>query len=141
MHMTTKHPFVFHLVQESLWQRAVSTGEIYYPPTYAQDGFTHGTANPELLLNVANHFYKDVPGSWLCLKMTAASLNVSGVEVVYEGTAPVGDREPDFEGSQDERFPHILGGIHPDAVVDVCDVKRSANGGFLSVEGITTNPL
>ena len=32
-----------------------------------QDGFIHLTKEPSLLLTVANHFYKGVPGDWLVL--------------------------------------------------------------------------
>ncbi len=48
------HPFVFHLVQASLWDETVAADSTYYPPTYDIDGFTHGTANPQKLLAVAN---------------------------------------------------------------------------------------
>ena len=52
-----EHPYVFHLVQADLWHATLAEqGSIYYPPTYDVDGFTHGTANPEKLLVVANHF-------------------------------------------------------------------------------------
>ena len=46
-----QHPHLFHLVQADLWQTAVDSGAAYFPPTYQQDGFTHATANPELLRN------------------------------------------------------------------------------------------
>lgn len=131
-----KHPYLFHLVQAELWEAAVSNDAAYYPPTYKQDGFTHATANPELLMNVANHFYQDVPGKWLCLKMTSDSLIAGGVEVVFEGTAPVGDKEANFDGTDDELFPHILGGIHQSAVLEVYDVVRAEDGTFISVPGI-----
>lgn len=52
---------------------------IYYPPTYDADGFIHGTANPDRLLSVANHFYRDIPGDWYCLRMTVDSLASTGV--------------------------------------------------------------
>lgn len=32
--------------------------EAYFPPTFASDGFTHATAVPSRLLDVANHFYQ-----------------------------------------------------------------------------------
>ncbi|MEM7098989.1 MAG: DUF952 domain-containing protein [Pseudomonadota bacterium] len=131
------HPYIFHLIQADLWQAAVDSDQMYYPPTYEQDGFTHGTANPNLLLNVANHFYQEVPGEWLCLRMTVDSLKQGGVEVVFEGTAPVGDKQPDFPGTDDELFPHILGGIPPAAVLDVHQVIRTGDGGFVSIEGVT----
>lgn len=131
-----EHPHVYHLVQESLWQAAVAGNKAYYPPTYEQDGFTHATANPALLMNVANHFYLDVPGDWKCLKMSVDSLAAAGVEVVFEGTAPVGDKQPEFDGSDAELFPHILGGIPPAAVLELLTVERSADGRFLDVIGL-----
>ena len=135
--MPQEHPFVFHLVQASLWDQTIARDGTYYPPTYEVDGFTHGTSNPQKLLNVANHFYPDVPGRWYCLRMTVESLKASGVETVYEGTAPVGDIQPDFEGAGDELFPHIKGGLTPAAVLGTHDVIRGDDGSFLSIKGIT----
>ena len=70
--------------------------------------------------------------------MTVESLAETGVKTVFEGTAPVGNKQPDFDGADDELFPHILGGIHPDAVLEVHKVNRSEDGTFLSIEGITS---
>ena len=134
---TPEHPYVFHLVQAALWDATVAEDTTYYPPTYEADGFTHGTSNPNKLLNVANHFYPDVPGDWYCLRMTVDSLKQTGVETVYEGTAAVGDKAPDFEGADDELFPHIHGGIAPAAVIEVHAVIRAEDGKFLSISGIT----
>ena len=128
-----EHPYLFHLVQKDLWEAAKTSGRTYFPPTYDQDGFTHATANPDLLLNVANHFYTDVPGEWQCLKMSVASLKAAQVDVVFEGTAPVGDKQPEFSGSNDELFPHILGGIPPSAVLDVLQVDRTDDGRFTMI--------
>ncbi len=130
------HPYVYHLVQATLWDTAVESGETYYPPTYEVDGFTHGTSNPAKLLSVANHFYPDVEGQWYCLRMTVESLEKSGVKTIFEGTAPVGDKQPDFEGSENELFPHILGGINPSAVLEALPVLRADDGTFLSIEGV-----
>lgn len=135
--MATDHPFVFHLVQATLWDRTLETGETYFPPTYDVDGFTHGTSNPQKLLNVANHFYPDVKGDWYCLRMTVDSLAATGVNTVYEGTAPVGDIAPDFEGADDELFPHIHGGITPAAVLEAHPVQRDSDGTYLSITGVT----
>jgi len=135
LHQT--HDFVYHLVQADLWQQSITNNSVYYPPTYEQDGFTHGTANPQKLLQVANHFYKDIPGAWLCLRMTVASLAASGVEVVFEGTAPVGDMPAEFDNSNDELFPHLQGGIHPTAVLGTHSVERTSKGEFLSITGVS----
>ncbi len=135
------HPYVFHLVQAELWQATLAKrGSVYYPPTYDVDGFTHGTSNPEKLLVVANHFYSEVQGDWLCLRMTVESLQESGVETIFEGTAPVGDKPADFEGSDSELYPHILGGISPSAVLAAHNVVRSDDGQFIQIEGITDSP-
>ena len=114
----------------------MASNSAYFPPTYEVDGFTHGTSNPAKLLPVANHFYPEVTGDWYCLRMTVDSLAATGVETVYEGTAPVGDKAPDFEGSTDELFPHILGGIAPAAVLEAHPVRRAADGTFLSIDGV-----
>ena len=74
----------------------------------------------------------------MLFRSTVESLAATGVETIYEGTAPVGDIQPDFEGADDELFPHILGGIHPDAVIEAHKVNRSDTGVFLSIEGVTT---
>ena len=86
---------------------------------------------------MANHFYPDVKGDWFCLRMTVQSLVATGVEIVFEGTAPVGDIQPDFEGANDELFPHIHGGISRDAVLEVHFINRAEDGTFLSIDGVT----
>ena len=132
----SEYPFVFHLIQAALWDEAIASDRTYFPPTYSQDGFTHGTANPDKLLTVANHFYQQTEGDWYCLRMTTESLRASGVTVVFESTAPVGDQLPDFEGSEDELYPHIMGGISAGAVLEVLPVERGEAGEFLRIQGL-----
>lgn len=133
---TNKYPFIFHLVQKEAWQKALDENAVYYPPTYEQDGFTHATANPDFLLTIGNHFYTAVEGDWLCLRMSVETLKQSNVQTIFEGTAPVGDKEADFDGTDSELFPHILGGIHPDAVIQAHVVERGDKGEFLAIDGI-----
>ena len=57
------------------------------------DGFTHMTADPTKLVDVLNHFYKQVEGDWVCLKTNADTLRGGGIELTFEETAPVGDIE------------------------------------------------
>jgi uncharacterized protein (DUF952 family) len=131
-----KYPFVYHLIQKELWEKTLADKATYFPPTYKQDEFTHATANPNFLLTIGNHFYKEVEGDWLCLKMSVESLSATGVKTIFEGTAPVGDKQADFEGTDSELFPHILGGIHPSAVLEVHEVFRDDSGRFLAVAGV-----
>ena len=71
--------------------------------------------------------------------MTVESLAKAGVKVIFEGTAPVGDKAPDFEGADDELFPHILGGIPREVVIKSYPVIRSKSGEFLSIPGVTSD--
>ena len=86
---TTKYPYIFHLVQKELWEETLANNGTYYPPTYSQDKFTHATANPDFLLIIGNHFYKEVVGDWLCLRMSVDTLQTTGVKTIFEGTEPV----------------------------------------------------
>lgn len=124
---------IYHLSLGSDWTKTVKTDSIYYPPTYEQDGFTHGTANPEKLLQVANHFYRASKGDWVCLAMTEAAINKTGVQVKFEPAANVGDQDGKLEGEA-ELFPHLYGGIAPAAVHGVYAVVRDETGGFVSID-------
>lgn len=133
---TAKYPYIFHLIQKESWDAALASNTTYYPPTYKQDEFTHATANPDFLLIIGNHFYKDVTGEWLCLRMSVDSLQSTGVKTIFEGTAPVGDKQPDFPGTDSELFPHIMGGINAAAVLQAHRVVRAKDGTFLTVVGV-----
>ena len=136
--MPQEHPFVFHLVEATLWNENLKSDGTYYPPTYEVDGFTQGTSNPKKLLNVANHFYLDVKGQWYCLRMTVASLKASGVETTYEGTEnQQGISTRISMGAYNELFPRIHGGLKASAVLEVHTVNRAPGGTFLSIENIT----
>jgi len=125
---------IFHLALADDWQRAVDSAGPYYPPTYDTDGFTHGTSDLPLLLTVANHFYADSTGDWVCLQMTEKSLAARSIAVKYERAAPVGSTSGDFAGSDDIWFPHILGGIPAGSVTAVYAVTRDHDGRFLRIE-------
>jgi len=138
--MPQEHPFVFHLMQATLWDQNTASGGTYYPPTYEVDGFTHGTSNPQKLLNVANHFYLDVKGQWYCLHMTVESLKASGVETTFEAAAnQLGVSTRISMGAYNDLFPRIHGGLKTSAVLETHPINRArANEGiFLSLENIT----
>ncbi|CAM9889344.1 unnamed protein product [Pylaiella littoralis] len=136
--------YIYHLVQEAKWKEA--GGEAYLPPTYAADGFIHATKEAQLLLPVANHFYTDVPGIFICLCIDTAKLKS---EVKFEAAAPVGDKPahskaeaedrpagPDGKQPRQPLFPHIYGPIDSAAVVAELAVKRTDAGAFLSIEDL-----
>lgn len=124
---------LYHMCEVSRWE-AVGN-KVYYPPTYEQDGFIHATADPSMLLTVANHFYKDSTDSWICMELNPSWL---GARVVYEPAAPVGKKDTMHrtEGESVPLFPHIYGGIPKLAVTKIFKINRSATGDFLSIENL-----
>ncbi len=108
----------------------------YFPPTYDQDGFTHGTGEAAKLLDVANHFYRENKGEWVCLEMPEHQLNDSGAIVRYEPAAAVGNKSGKLVSIEESKplFPHIYGGIHPSVVTGVYAVERASDGRFLSID-------
>lgn len=131
-------PFIYHMCDTAAFAEATKDGGLYYSPTFAADGFIHATANPLFLLEAGNHFYKEVPGAWICIKLDVSLLG--DAKVVYEAPAPVGAIEAvDYEAEHkipDVTFPHIYGGIPAAAVVQTFAIMRSEDGGFVSIEGL-----
>jgi uncharacterized protein (DUF952 family) len=127
---------IFHLALANDWAQATDNNSTYYPPTYKQDGFTHGTSDANKLLEVANHFYTDSIGAWVCLEMTTESLEAEKVEVRYEPAASVGDTSGKLKSSVLQEtllFPHLYGGIHPAVVTQVFPVQRDDDGRFIEI--------
>lgn len=86
---------ILHLVAKAEWE-AKPADQPYTPDAFAKDGFLHCTQGDDLLVQVANRFYKNVPGDFLVLgidehkvkaevKWEAADGGVSNAEP----TAPV----------------------------------------------------
>lgn len=106
----------------------------YFPPTYGVDGFIHATKEATLLLDIANHFYTDSVGDWICIEIEPSLLPNGAESVVYEAAAPVGDKTA-YESEQ-TKFPHIYGGISAASVVRTLKIERSADGRFVAIEGL-----
>ena len=136
-----KHANIYHLVQKKLWEECKRTGKTYYPPSYEADGFTHATADPKYLIEVANHFYKNVKAEWLCLGMTRKSFGEQNITLKFEWPSPVGTTPSlTSEQSGGERFPHIYGGIPTSLPYEERVVHRAADGTYLSIEGLVDGP-
>lgn len=124
---------LFHLVPADSWA-ALDKNTNYLPATYEQDGFIHATADTSLLLNVANHFYAGSKGEWLCLETSVQRVEATGVKVLFEPAAPVGETAANIPGvAATAMFPHIFGSLSPEAIIAVHTVTRDPNGRFLSV--------
>lgn len=151
---------LYHMVPVAQWQECVASKQPYFPPTYQQDGFIHLTAEPSLLLTVANHFYTASQGAWEVLVLDSGKLQA---EVKFEPAAPVGDKssggllsgstqqpQQAQQGEQQQAaavavaeaapaetlFPHLYGTIDYEAVVEKLPMERDAEGRFLGIHGV-----
>lgn len=73
-HICNMSQYMFHMCSADTWTSLKQSSTPYYPPTYEADGFIHLTADPSLLLQVGNHFYKGDPGKWTLLVIDSSKL-------------------------------------------------------------------
>jgi len=113
---------IYHMALASRWH-SWPQNTPYLPEAYADDGFVHCTAGDELMIKVANSFYRSVPGNFLALVVDTGRLT-SRLE--WEAPAPGDQLAPSF--------PHIYGPINLDAIVDVKTMVRDAKGTFTAIQ-------
>jgi uncharacterized protein (DUF952 family) len=109
---------IYHLAPAARWSNWPDDAP-YLPAEYEADGFIHCTAGDELMLQVANTFYRAAPGDFVLLVIDTARL-----------TSPLKWEEPVGEALA-TLFPHIYGPINPEAIVEVRAVQRAADGVFV----------
>jgi uncharacterized protein (DUF952 family)/mannose-6-phosphate isomerase-like protein (cupin superfamily) len=130
-----KPEVLYHMCQRAQWEAAQKAGEAYFPPTFEADGFTHATGVPSRLIETANHFYQQVAGEWVCLRMTRTALRKVGIVVRDERALPVGAQAVG-ETWGTWVCPHILGGIPP-SVVDAEFPMARDGPRYLAIPGVT----
>eukprot|EP01039_Chlorochromonas_danica_P001845 gene1845-2018_t len=138
VYLSNEKALIYHMCDKEAFYEQTQGGKPYYPPTYSMEGFVHATKEPNMLLGVGNHFYKSVPGEWICLALDPQFLNA---EVRFEAAAPVGNtaalpKDTPVDASV-PIFPHIYGGIYRLAVVGVYPIERGEDGGFLNIRGLS----
>ena len=117
---------IFHCAEEELFS---SSGGIYYPPTYKQNGFVHLTGNPSNLLQVLNNFYISSKKDWICLEIDPKPY---GDKLVYEAPAPVGNIASNLDPAA--KFPRIYQGLLKSSVVKRYNIVRDMETGrFISI--------
>lgn len=105
---------IYHILPQSTFD-ALDDAQPYQAATLADEGFMHCTAEPEMLVRVANRFYREATGPFVVLC------------IEEERVAPV----VRWEESDGHLFPHIYGPLNWDAVERVIDFPRTAAGEFL----------
>lgn len=126
---------LYHLVPQAAWEAAKASGGLYFPPTYAQDGFTHLCADADSLLGIANHFYADCKGDWLLLSLSPSRLvgELRWEPAAAVGTTPAHTGDGAQERQQQQLFPHLYGGLAPCAVTEETLVDRLPSGKFVGL--------
>jgi uncharacterized protein (DUF952 family) len=108
---------IYHLAPSGRW-RAWPAGEPYLPAEFEAEGFIHCTAGDELMLRIANRFYRDAAGDFVLLVIDPSRLSAPlKWEQAGDPTLPA--------------FPHIYGPIDRAAIVEERAVRRSPDGEFL----------
>lgn len=108
---------IYHLAPAARWIQWPH-GMPYLPAEYERDGFVHCTAGDELMLNVANRFYRDTLDEYVLLAIDPERL-----------TAELRWEQPDDQLAP--LFPHVYGPIDRSAIVEVRAVRRAPDGTFL----------
>ncbi|PRH77573.1 DUF952 domain-containing protein [Streptomyces solincola] len=106
---------IFHLVPAAEWPPA--PGAAYRPGSLAAEGFVHCSGDHAAVLAVAAARYRDAPGPLLVLTIDPGRL---AAEVRWE----------DADGRS---HPHVYGEVPADAVVDVAELRRDADGRPLGI--------
>ncbi len=110
---------IYHILPQAAYATLDNT-QLYRADTLETEGFTHCTAELDLLVWVANRFYRQIAGPFvlLCIDETCITSVVR------------------WEESDGNFFPHIYGPLHWDAVEQVIDFPRSADGAFVLPAGL-----
>lgn len=114
---------ILHLMPEAAWS-ALADDEGVRNPSLDTDGFMHCTDDPDVMLQVANAFYRSDSGSFVVLHVEIARLRS---RCLWE--APAHPRETEVPPLA-VSFPHVYGPIDRSAVVRVQPVTRDASGLF-----------
>jgi uncharacterized protein (DUF952 family) len=113
---------ILHLVPAAVWAQ-VAGHETYAPESLESEGFVHCTGDDDLMLTVANAFYRSV-GDVLVLSLDESRL---AADVRWEPPAPLPDG---WAGAP--MFPHVFGPLDLAAVVDVRQLVRDDAGSFVA---------
>jgi len=112
---------IYHMLSRSAWE-VQPRDRPYRGDTLDNEGFIHCTGDPDLLVKVANHFYRDEADDFVVLHVDPKRVT----------------SEIRWEMADGASFPHIYGPLDMDAVVDVTPFLRNDQGEFQALS-ITTN--
>jgi len=100
---------IYHLTTLEAWQKAA--GKSYRADSLDSEGFIH-CSNADQVARSAKRFYADA-AELFALRLDADRL---------------GTTLRDEPASNGEVFPHVYGPIEPEAVVEICPMRRGPDG-------------
>ena len=119
---------IYHLVPAGYYRRQPAERP-YLPETFNQEGFIHCTSGVELLVEVANTFFANLPDDLFVLEIDPTRLTAP---LKYEPPLPpvVTTSTPDVTASPqfDQLFPHIYGPLNRRAIKRQFALQRAENG-------------
>ncbi|MEM7537576.1 MAG: DUF952 domain-containing protein [Chloroflexota bacterium] len=107
----TTSNIIYHMVAKKVWEAEVDK-PLYEHESLETEGFIHFTGDPQLLVSVANNFYRDERGEV--------------VIVCVDSTRLTAELQWDLVGFL--YFPHLYGPLNKDAVVGVVPFPREVDG-------------
>lgn len=116
---------ILHLLPAADWD-ALDADSPVTSASLDTDGFIHCTDDPAVLLQVANAFYRHLPGAFVVLRIDVDALTCP---CVWEPPAP--PAAPDSAAPAASSFPHVYGPIDRRAIIGVMAVNRHDDGSFL----------
>merc|ERR1719285_1099243 len=136
-----KPRLIYHLCLSDSWNK-VKPMEDYRTKSLDDEGFVHCTEHPNDLIRVANLFYKDIPGEFVCLELDVDMIRAKTVwedpahpKRHHDGMGFVGDKV-DTKKLDVIKFPHVYGGIRKSACIRLLKLARSKNGKFNKIIGL-----
>ena len=116
---------ILHIISRADWERALLVDGRYRAASLETEGFIH-CSTPELVVSVANAFYKDAKG----LVLLCIDPNRVAAEIRFEPPAHVDGTPADMQVEDGALFPHIYGPLNGDAVLMVVPFEPDSDGTF-----------
>jgi uncharacterized protein (DUF952 family) len=117
------HGYLVHICQRGDWETALVAGE-YRASSLDREGFIHCSL-PEQVLEVANHFYREVSD----LVLLWIDPQQVGPEIIFE-------HPPE---ASEELYPHIYGPLNLDAILSVDPFPIQVDGFFQTLPAPSGN--
>ena len=106
--------FIYHITEESTWQKALLSG-FYLPTAYEVDGFIHCSRENQVI-RVAGVYYQDAVDLVL-LKINTRLLEAP---LIYENLE-----------KNEEQFPHIYGQLNINSVFEALPFIKNETGNYV----------